>query len=60
MPGTRHCSFDDVKCKQCKIYAISLFYLHFYVKRVEIVIWNIICDKQIITWGFGYRPQYQN
>ena len=18
-----------------------------------------ICDKQIITWGFGYRPQYQ-
>ena len=20
---------------------------------------NGICDKQIITWGFGYRPQYQ-
>ena len=21
--------------------------------------WNGICDKQIITWGFVYRPQYQ-
>ena len=29
----------------------------FYVKRVEIV--NGIYDKQIITWGFGYRLQYQ-
>ena len=31
-----------------------LFYLHFLRQTL-----NGICDKQIITWGFGYRPQYQ-
>ena len=35
----------------------SVLLTFLYVKRVEIV--NGICDKQIITWGFGYRPQYQ-
>ena len=33
----------------------SVLLTFFNTKRVE----NSICDKQIITKGFGYRPQYQ-
>ena len=36
----------------------SVLLTFLYAKAVKMVNWNM-CDKQIITWGLGYHPQYQ-
>ena len=61
MPTMRHCSLYDVICKQvtsCKVYVCLLFYLYFCTSNSRKQ-WIEICDKHIMTWGFGLSPQYQ-
>ena len=61
MPALKCWSLDDVRCKQMawrKVYVNHMFYLHFCTSNA-LKQWIVICDKQIISRGFVYRPQYQ-
>ena len=41
---------DNASCK-----TLPMFYLHFYTSKQRIG----ICDKHVISQGFGDRPKYQ-
>ena len=58
MPGTRLWPLDDVRCKQVawRNAKLPMFYLHFCTSNA-LKQWIGICDKQIISRGFGYHPQ---
>ena len=43
---------------QSKVYVNPMFYLHFCTSNALQQLIGI-CDKKIISMGFGYRPKYQ-
>ena len=58
MPGTRLWPLDDVRNKQVawRNAKLPMFYLHFCTSNA-LKQWIGMCDKQIISRGFGYHPQ---
>ena len=64
MPGMRRRSLDYIRCKQV-VYCNTMFtsilcFTYIFVRQTREKQWIVICDKLIISRGFGYRPQYQH